>query len=152
MFRLLYGSGSGRQLLLTAWSEVACTSATACPRVCVYVCCAVRVCRGAREVFTSLRHFREDLVRHPPDHFVCVPLVLDTLYNKVGGVTEQRGGSLPLGRGGHCHWAGGEEIGWGAGRQNLCTHRSRPVEEESTWLFLQFPHIDCSSLSEGCGF
>eukprot|EP00878_Enallax_costatus_P036567 GHUV01041074.1.p1 GENE.GHUV01041074.1~~GHUV01041074.1.p1 ORF type:complete len:511 (+),score=205.18 GHUV01041074.1:480-2012(+) len=39
--------------------------------------------RGAREVFTSLKHFREDLVAHPPDHFVCVPLVLDTLYNKV---------------------------------------------------------------------
>jgi hypothetical protein len=35
-------------------------------------------------VFTSLRHFRDDLIAHPPDHFVCVPLVLDTLYNKVG--------------------------------------------------------------------
>eukprot|EP00775_Hariotina_reticulata_P004816 gene4816-5063_t len=39
--------------------------------------------RGAREVFTSLKHFRDDLTTHPPDHFVCVPLVLDTLYNKV---------------------------------------------------------------------
>jgi len=43
-----------------------------------------RACRGAREVFTSLRHFKDDLIAHPPDHFVCVPLVLDTLYNKVG--------------------------------------------------------------------
>lgn len=38
---------------------------------------------GAREVFTSIRKFREDLTVHPPDHFVCVPLVLDTLHNKV---------------------------------------------------------------------
>lgn len=35
-------------------------------------------------MFTSLRHFKDDLIAHPPDHFVCVPLVLDTLYNKVG--------------------------------------------------------------------
>jgi hypothetical protein len=35
-------------------------------------------------VFTSLKNFRDDLTAHPPDHFVCVPLVLDTLYNKVG--------------------------------------------------------------------
>lgn len=28
--------------------------------------------------------FRDDLTSHPPDHFVCVPLVLETLYNKVG--------------------------------------------------------------------
>lgn len=34
-------------------------------------------------MFTSLRYFRDDLISHPPDHFVCVPLVLDTLYNKV---------------------------------------------------------------------
>jgi long-chain acyl-CoA synthetase len=34
-------------------------------------------------VFTSLHHFRSDLTAHPPDHFVCVPLVLDTLYSKV---------------------------------------------------------------------
>lgn len=35
-------------------------------------------------MFTSLKNFRDDLTAHPPDHFVCVPLVLDTLYNKVG--------------------------------------------------------------------
>eukprot|EP00877_Chromochloris_zofingiensis_P004131 jgi/Chrzof1/13719/Cz08g09130.t1 len=37
---------------------------------------------GAKEVFTNIRKFRDDLGRYPPDHFVCVPLVLDTLYNK----------------------------------------------------------------------
>jgi long-chain acyl-CoA synthetase len=36
-------------------------------------------------VFSTLRTFRDDLTAHPPDHFVCVPLVLDTLYNKVRG-------------------------------------------------------------------
>lgn len=53
-----------------------------------YTVGAVPACvpvRGACEVFTSLKHFRDDLTAHPPDHFVCVPLVLDTLYNKVGG-------------------------------------------------------------------
>jgi hypothetical protein len=44
---------------------------------------AAAAARGACEVFTSLRHFKDDLVAHPPDHFVCVPLVLDTLYTKV---------------------------------------------------------------------
>lgn len=39
--------------------------------------------RGACEVFSTLRTFRDDLTAHPPDHFVCVPLVLDTLYSKV---------------------------------------------------------------------
>jgi long-chain acyl-CoA synthetase len=42
-------------------------------------------CRGACEVFSTLRTFRDDLTAYPPDHFVCVPLVLDTLYNKVRG-------------------------------------------------------------------
>ena len=63
----------------------------AAPPVCFHVIAdavvviVVIVARGAREVFTSLRHFRDDLTTHPPDHFVCVPLVLDTLYNKVRG-------------------------------------------------------------------
>jgi len=39
--------------------------------------------RGAKEVYTSKFKFRDDLTAHPPDHFVCVPLVLETLYNKV---------------------------------------------------------------------
>jgi hypothetical protein len=42
-------------------------------------------CRGAVEVFSSLRTFRDDLAAYAPDHFVCVPLVLDTLHNKVRG-------------------------------------------------------------------
>ena len=40
---------------------------------------------GAKEVFSNIRKFRDDLTAYPPDHFVCVPLVLDTLHNKVGG-------------------------------------------------------------------
>lgn len=40
---------------------------------------------GTRIVYTSIKKFRDDLTTHPPDHFVCVPLVLDSLYNKVGG-------------------------------------------------------------------
>lgn len=27
--------------------------------------------------------FRDDLQRHPPTYFVCVPLVLETLYSRV---------------------------------------------------------------------
>ncbi|KFM23197.1 Long-chain-fatty-acid-CoA ligase FadD15 [Auxenochlorella protothecoides] len=38
---------------------------------------------GCRQVFTSVRHFRDDLQRHPPTYFVCVPLVLETLYSRV---------------------------------------------------------------------
>ena len=36
------------------------------------------------QVYTSKFKFREDLTTHPPDHFVCVPLVLETLHSKVG--------------------------------------------------------------------
>lgn len=39
--------------------------------------------RGAAQVYSSIRHFRDDLGAHPPDYFVCVPLVLDTLHSKV---------------------------------------------------------------------
>lgn len=35
-------------------------------------------------MFSSLRTFRDDLAAYPPDHFVCVPLVLDSLHSKVG--------------------------------------------------------------------
>ena len=34
------------------------------------------------QVYTTIRNFKEDLTRYPPNHFVCVPLVLDTLYNR----------------------------------------------------------------------
>jgi hypothetical protein len=39
---------------------------------------------GCQEVFSNIRSFAKDLTAYPPDHFICVPLVLDTLYNKVG--------------------------------------------------------------------
>lgn len=35
------------------------------------------------QVYTNIRHFRDDLGKHPPAFFVCVPLVLDTLYKRV---------------------------------------------------------------------
>ncbi|EFN50517.1 hypothetical protein CHLNCDRAFT_139443, partial [Chlorella variabilis] len=38
--------------------------------------------RGAAQVYSNIRKFREDLTAHPPDYFVCVPLVLDTLHGK----------------------------------------------------------------------
>ena len=36
----------------------------------------------ALQVYTTIRNFKDDLTRYPPNHFVCVPLVLDTLYNR----------------------------------------------------------------------
>jgi hypothetical protein len=38
--------------------------------------------RGA-QVYTNIRRFKEDLTAYPPHFFICVPLVLDTLYNRV---------------------------------------------------------------------
>ena len=35
------------------------------------------------QVYTNIRRFKEDLTRYPPHFFICVPLVLDTLYNRV---------------------------------------------------------------------
>lgn len=35
------------------------------------------------QVYTNIRYFRDDLGKHPPHFFVCVPLVLDTLYKRV---------------------------------------------------------------------
>ena len=35
------------------------------------------------QVYTNIRKFKEDLSLYPPHHFVCVPLVLDTLYGRV---------------------------------------------------------------------
>ena len=34
-------------------------------------------------MYTNIRRFKEDLGRYPPHYFVCVPLVLDTLYKRV---------------------------------------------------------------------
>ena len=35
-------------------------------------------------MYTNIRRFKDDLsTTYPPDHFVCVPLVLDTLHKKV---------------------------------------------------------------------
>ncbi|KAG2449926.1 hypothetical protein HYH02_000030 [Chlamydomonas schloesseri] len=38
---------------------------------------------GGQQVYTNIRRLRDDLVAHPPDHLVCVPLVLDTLHTRV---------------------------------------------------------------------
>ena len=38
---------------------------------------------GMKQVYTSIRRFREDLTKFPPQFFVCVPLVIDTLQTKV---------------------------------------------------------------------
>lgn len=38
---------------------------------------------GATQVYSNIRSFRTDLTAYPPDYFVCVPLVLDTLHSKV---------------------------------------------------------------------
>lgn len=50
-------------------------------------CAALTPCCGfpsaaALQVYSSVRKFKEDLQAFPPDYFVCVPLVLDALYNK----------------------------------------------------------------------
>lgn len=39
--------------------------------------------RGSCQVYSTIRHFRDDLSVYPPDHLVCVPLVLDTLRSRV---------------------------------------------------------------------
>lgn len=38
---------------------------------------------GGKMTYTNIRKFRDDLTKYPPHHFVCVPLVLNTLYDKV---------------------------------------------------------------------
>ena len=40
------------------------------------------------QVYTNIRKFKEDLSLYPPHHFVCVPLVLDTLYGRVSPPTH----------------------------------------------------------------
>ncbi|EFJ49638.1 hypothetical protein VOLCADRAFT_120723 [Volvox carteri f. nagariensis] len=39
--------------------------------------------RGGQQVYTNIRRLRDDLTAFTPDHFVCVPLVLDTLHARV---------------------------------------------------------------------
>lgn len=39
--------------------------------------------RGAAMVYTSVRKFRDDLTVYPPNHLVCVPLVLQSLHSRV---------------------------------------------------------------------
>lgn len=41
------------------------------------------LCTFCLQVYTNIRRFRDDLASYPPDYFVCVPLLLDTLYNRV---------------------------------------------------------------------
>ena len=43
------------------------------------------------QVYTNIRRFKEDLTRYPPHFFLCVPLVLDTLYNRVPPSARSRG-------------------------------------------------------------
>lgn len=39
--------------------------------------------RGLKQVYSSIRKLRDDLPLYQPDHFVCVPLVLDTLHARI---------------------------------------------------------------------
>ena len=36
-----------------------------------------------QQVYSNIKKFRDDLTAYPPDFFVCVPLVLDTLHSRV---------------------------------------------------------------------
>eukprot|EP00897_Mesotaenium_endlicherianum_P006596 jgi/Mesen1/5965/ME000301S05096 len=38
---------------------------------------------GVRQVYSSVKTFKEDLTVYPPDYFIAVPLVYDILYNGV---------------------------------------------------------------------
>ena len=38
---------------------------------------------AALQVYSTIKKFRDDLQQFPPDFFVCVPLVLDTLHSRV---------------------------------------------------------------------
>ena len=43
--------------------------------------CTLQLCRA--DCCHACRRFKEDLGKYPPHFFVCVPLVLDTLYKRV---------------------------------------------------------------------
>lgn len=51
------------------------------------------------QVYTNIKKLKEDLAKHPPHHFVCVPLVLDTLYGRV----RSRAAWTPHSLQHHCH-------------------------------------------------
>lgn len=40
--------------------------------------------KASTVIFSNIRRFASDLTSVSPDHMVCVPLVLDTLYSRVG--------------------------------------------------------------------
>ena len=42
------------------------------------------------QVYTNIRKFKEDLSAYPAHHFVCVPLVLETLYGRVTALPTLR--------------------------------------------------------------
>ena len=42
------------------------------------------------QVYTNIRKFKEDLSAYPAHHFVCVPLVLETLYGRVRALPTSR--------------------------------------------------------------
>lgn len=46
-------------------------------------CSYLILSRGCRQVYSSIRKLKDDLAAVRPDHFVCVPLVLDTLHARV---------------------------------------------------------------------
>ncbi|CAI7822253.1 unnamed protein product [Closterium sp. NIES-54] len=39
--------------------------------------------RGVQLVYSNVKSFKEDLMKHPPDYFVAVPLVFEVLYSGV---------------------------------------------------------------------
>ena len=47
------------------------------------MCWGLRLPARAAQVYTNIRRFKEDLTAYPPHFFICVPLVLDTLYTRV---------------------------------------------------------------------
>ncbi|KAK9846749.1 hypothetical protein WJX84_009668 [Apatococcus fuscideae] len=59
---------------------------------------------GCCQVYTNIRRFRDDLGKHPPSFFVCVPLVLDSLYNKVQGAIK-RGNARKKAIANYLQWA-----------------------------------------------
>ena len=42
--------------------------------------------KGGQHVFSNVRKFAGDLTTFRPEHIVCVPLILDTLYSRVSGL------------------------------------------------------------------
>ena len=55
--------------------------------------------RGARVVYTNRLRLRDDLSSHAPDHFVCVPLVLELLHGRVSAFSMGGWTCAVVGRG-----------------------------------------------------